>query len=147
MVTDGRGQLAVAATTGRVKVTAQGASVDVAAGQGTTVAANAAPSTPTAVPASLFLKLGALAATQTNQTTTTVNGTTAPGALVKVGEQVTTSDAKGRFSLRVPLRDGRNELAVEVVDASGRAQDQRLPAVVVDRQKPSIDAAVQWGKP
>jgi hypothetical protein len=147
VVTDGRGQLAVAATTGRVKVTAQGASVDVTAGQGTTVPANAAPSAPTAVPSSLFLKLGALAATQTNQTTTTVNGTTAPGALVKVGEQVTTSDAKGRFSVRVPLRDGRNELAVEVIDASGRAQDQRLPAVVVDRQKPSIDAAVQWGKP
>jgi hypothetical protein len=147
VVTDGRGQLAVAATTGHVKVTAKGTSVDVGAGQGTTVDANAAPRAPTATPASLFLKLGALAATQTNQTATTVNGTTAPGALVRVGEQVTTSDANGRFSLRVPLRDGRNELAVEVVDASGRAQDQRLPAVVVDRQKPSIDAAVQWGKP
>ena len=49
--------------------------------------------------------------------------------------------------MRVPLRDGKNELAVEVVDASGRREDQRLPAVMVDREKPKIDAAVQWGRP
>ena len=147
VVTDGDGQLAVAATTGRVKVTANGGSVDVDAGQTTTVRKGEAPTPATTVPGSLFLKLGALAATQTNQTSTTVTGTTGPGVLVRVGEQVATSDAKGRFSLKVPLRDGTNDLAVEVADASGRRSDQRLPSVRVDRQKPTIDARVKWGTP
>ena len=145
VVTDGRGQLAVATTTGTVKLTAKGESVDVVAGQTSTVTAGAAPSAPAAMPSTLFLKIGALAATQTNQTSTTVSGTTTPGTLVRVGDQTTSSDARGRFAMRVPLRDGRNELAVEVQDASGRRQDRRLPPVVVDRVKPKIDAAVQWG--
>jgi hypothetical protein len=147
VVTDGKGTLAVAATTGSVRVSAAGSAVDVNAGEATTVDAGKAPSTPTAMPTSLFLKVGELAATQTNQTATTVSGTTSPGALVRVGDQVATSDAKGRFALKVPLKDGRNDLAVEVVDASGRRQDQNLPAVTVDRVKPPIDAAVQWGRP
>ncbi|MDP2341377.1 MAG: FecR domain-containing protein [Deltaproteobacteria bacterium] len=145
VVTDGRGQLAVATSTGTVKLTAKGESVDVAAGQASTVTAGAAPTAPTALASSLFLKIGALAATQTNQTSTTVSGTTAPGALVRVGEQTTTSDARGRFAMRVPLRDGKNDLAVEVQDASGRREDKRLPPVMVDRVKPKIDAAVKWG--
>jgi len=147
VVTDGKGTLAVAATTGTVRVSAAGAAVDVSAGQSTTVDAGKAPTTPTSMPTSLFLKVGELAATQTNQTTTTVSGTTSPGAVVRVGDEVSTADARGRFALKVPLKDGRNELAVEVVDASGRRQDQGLPAVVVDRVKPPIDAAVQWGRP
>ncbi len=145
VVTDGRGQLAVATTTGTVKLTAKGESVDVGAGQTSTVVAGSAPSAPTAIPSSLFLKIGALAATQTNQTSTTVSGTTSPGALVRVGDQTIAADGKGRFAMRVPLRDGKNELAVEVQDASGRHEDKRLPPVLVDRQKPTIDAAVQWG--
>jgi hypothetical protein len=145
VVTDGRGQLAVATTTGAVKLTAKGQSVDVGAGQTSTVVAGSAPTAPTTVPSSLFLKIGALAARQTNQTSTMVAGTTSPGALVRVGDQTTTSDARGRFAMRVPLRDGRNELAVEVQDAAGRREDKRLPPVLVDRQKPTIDADVKWG--
>lgn len=147
VVTDGNGQLAVAATTGRVKVSAAGKSVDVGAGETTSVRAGGAPAAPATVPSSLFLKLAAVAATQTNRTTTTVNGTTAPRALVRVGDQVATSDDGGRFSLKVPLKDGSNDLAVEVIDASGRRSDGRLPQIVVDRQKPKIDAAVKWGAP
>lgn len=147
VVTDGKGTLAVAATTGSVRVSAAGSAVDVNAGETTTVDAGKTPSTPTAMPTSLFLKVEELAATQTNQTATTVNGTTTPGAIVRVQDQVATSDARGRFALKVPLKDGRNDLAVEVVDANGRRQDQALPAVTVDRVKPPIDAAVQWGRP
>jgi hypothetical protein len=147
VVTDGKGQLAVATTTGRVKLTAQGESVEVGAGETATVLEGAAPTSPTATPNNLYLKLGKLAATQTNKTNTTVEGTTSPGAVVRVGDVSTTSDNDGRFALRVPLRDGKNDLAIEVTDALGRQQDQRLPAVVVDREKPKIDAAVQWGTP
>lgn len=146
VVTDGHGQLAVATETGSVKLSANGASVEVGAGESSTVAAGRAPAAPQATPRSLFLKVGALASTQTNQTATTVQGMTAPGAIVRVGGQATAADARGEFSIKVPLKDGRNELAVEVVDAAGRAQTEALPPVLVDRRKPGIDAAVQWGR-
>jgi hypothetical protein len=146
VVTDGTGQLAVAAETGSLTLTAGGATVDVAAGQSSTALAGAAPSAPQATPGSLFLKLGAMASTHTNQTSTTVQGQTAPGAIVRVGETTASADGEGRFVLKVPLQDGRNELAVEVTDAVGRANAQSLPAVVVDRNKPALDAAVRWGR-
>jgi hypothetical protein len=145
-ITDGAGQLAVAAETGSLQLTAGGASVDVAAGQSSTAIAGAAPSLPQATPGSLFLKLGALAATRTNQTSTTVQGQTAPGAIVRVGAMTAAADREGRFVMKVPLQDGRNELAVEVTDAAGRASAQPLPDVVVDRNKPALDAAVRWGR-
>ncbi len=145
IVTDGRGTLAVATGTGTVRLTGKGASVDVAAGQSATAEGGQSPTTPQATPPGLFLKVGALA-TQTNQATTTVQGTTTPGAVVRVGELSATADRRGQFALRVPLKDGRNELAVEVVDALGRAESATLPPVVVDRSKPQIDAAVRWGR-
>jgi hypothetical protein len=146
VVSDGRGQLGVATSTGAVKLTSRGASVAVSAGQSSTAGAGQAPTPPQTVPSSLFLKVATLAATRTNQLTTTVEGATTPGALVRVGGENATADTAGRFALKVPLRDGRNELRVEVVDATGRAQQAALPAVVVDRKKPEIDAAVQWGR-
>jgi hypothetical protein len=146
LATDGNGQLAVAATTGRVSVETPKAAVDVAEGQFTTVVGDQAPTPPTALPASLFLKVGALAATQTNQAATTVRGTTAPGAVVRIGDHVAPADASGSFAVKVPLREGLNELRVEVVDAAGRWQDQALPPITVDRSKPPLDAAIQWGR-
>jgi hypothetical protein len=146
ITTDGNGQLAVAATTGRVVVDTPQATVEVPEGQQTTVAAHEAPATPTALPASLFLKVAALATTQTNQTTTTVRGTTSPGALVRVGEEVAPADESGGFAVKVPLQEGRNELRVEVVDPTGRRHDEILPPITVDRSKPPIDAAIQWGR-
>jgi hypothetical protein len=146
VVTDGAGQLAVAAETGTLQLTGAGTTVDVAAGQSATVTAGAAPSTPQTTPGSLFLKLAALAATHTNQTSTTVQGETTPGAVVRVGPTTAAADGEGRFVLQVPLQDGRNELAVEVTDAAGRASAKPLPPVVVDRSKPAIDAAVRWGR-
>jgi hypothetical protein len=146
LATDGNGQLAVAATTGRVSVETPKAAVEVAEGQFTTVVANEVPAPPTALPASLFLKVGALAATQTNQAATTVRGKTSPGAVVRIGDHVAPADASGSFEVKVPLQEGRNELHVEVVDAAGRRRDQALPPIIVDRSKPPLDAAIQWGR-
>jgi hypothetical protein len=146
VVSDGTGRLAVATATGSVKLTAGGAAVDVAAGQSSLAGGGTAPTAPVSTPGSLFLKLGALAAARTNQPATTVQGETAPGALVRVGGATTAADVDGRFAIRVPLQDGRNELVVEVADAAGRASAQALPAVVVDRNKPALDAAVRWGR-
>jgi hypothetical protein len=145
MVTDGKGQVAVATETGSVKLTSAGASVKVEAGTQSTVVQNQAPSAPTAVPKSLFLKVAPPPKTTTNQRRHVVSGTTAPGALVRAGDKVAVADARGKFRVPVTLQDGANRIVVDVTDPSGRETQQRLPKVVVDRKKPGIDAEMKWG--
>lgn len=144
VVTDGNGQLAVATTTGSVKLSAGGATVDVAAGQ-TSAIADGKPAAPTAIPSSLFLKVAGLGSSKTNQTQVTLTGQTDPGSIVRSGDVVAKVDEKGRFKVQVPLKDGANTVAVEVVDAQGRSKTQALPPITVDRVKPSIDAETTWG--
>ncbi len=144
VVTDGRGQLAVATTTGQVQLKSAGRSVTVAAGETSVAARDAAPTAPAQIPSTLFLKIAA-GADRTNQLSTTVNGTTAPGALVHVNDAATTADAQGRFSVKLPLVDGKNAVNVDVTDAGGRTQQLTTRNVTVDRQKPKIEAATQWG--
>jgi hypothetical protein len=146
VVTDGKGQLAVATATGKVKLTSAGQTVEVVAGEASTASAGEAPSAPRAIPNSLFLKVGAGAA-KTNQLATTVSGTTDPGAVVRVNDAMTAADENGKFTMKVPLKDGKNKLAVEVTDASGRTKSDVLPDVTVDREKPKIEAETKWGTP
>lgn len=144
VVTDGNGQLAVATTTGAVKLTAGGQTVDVAAGQ-TSAVTDGKPSAPTAIPSSLFLKVAGLGSSKTNQTQVTLTGQTDPGSIVRSGDVVAKVDEKGRFKVQVPLKDGANTVAVEVVDAQGRSKTQALPPIIVDRVKPTIEAETTWG--
>lgn len=147
VVADGKGQLAIATTTGSVKLAAAGQTVEVAAGQTSTVSEpTAPPSAPRPIPASLFLKVAALGAAKTNQTQVFVTGQTEPGAVVKAGDYVAQVDAEGKFRVPVALKDGENKIAVEVVDATGRSRSQALPPIVVDRQKPQIEAETTWGQ-
>lgn len=145
VVADGTGQLAVATSTGKVKLSAGGQTVEVAAGE-TSAVTGGAPSAPRPIPSSLFLKVGALGPAKTRDLTTTVSGQADPGSLVKVGEQVAHVDDKGRFQVKVPLKDGQNQLAIDVTDATGRTKTEKLPAITVDRTKPDIDAQTTWGE-
>lgn len=145
VVADGTGQLAVATSTGTVKLSAAGQTVEVAAGE-TSAVTGGAPSAPRPIPGSLFLKVGALGPAKTRDLTTTVSGQADPGSLVKVGEQLARVDDKGRFQVKVPLKDGQNQLAIDVTDATGRTKTEKLPAITVDRTKPDIDAQTTWGE-
>jgi hypothetical protein len=145
VVTDGRGQLAVATTQGSVKLSAGGKTVEVAAGE-TSQVAQGAPTPPRPIPSSLFLKVGELGNTKTNQTHITVTGQADPGSVVKAGDSVARVDEKGRFKVQVALKDGANTVAVDVMDATGRSKQQVLPPIIVDRQKPKIEAETTWGK-
>jgi len=146
MVTDGLGQVAVATTTGVVKLSSKGSTVDVAAGTQSTVAKDSAPSAPVEIPKSLFLKVVGPPKQTTNSTTTTVRGTTSPGALVTVAGETTVADSKGRFRAKVRLKDGVNQLNIDVLDAQGNKKTEALPDVIVDRKAPEIDATMQWGQ-
>lgn len=146
MVSDGRGQVAVATTTGSVNFTSKGKTVEVGAGTRSSVALGAAPTAPVAVPKSLLLKVAPPVRRHINKTTTTVQGQTEPGSLVRVDDVVAPVDAKGRFKVKVPLKDGVNKIAVTVTGASGRTKDHTLADVVVDRVKPKIKAKMKWGQ-
>lgn len=145
VVADGSGQLAVATSTGKVKLSAAGQTVEVAAGE-TSAVTGGAPSAPRPIPSSLFLKVGALGPQKTRELLTTVSGQADPGSVVKVGDAVASVDEKGRFQVKVPLKDGQNQLAVDVTDATGRTRTETLPAITVDRTKPAIDAQTTWGE-
>ena len=145
VVTDGNGQLAVATKTGTAKLTSGGATVDVPAGQTSSASVNGTPSAPRPIPTSLFLKVGSLGATKTNQTQVTLTGQADPGSIVRTGDVVAKVDERGRFKVQVPLKDGENTVAVEVLDAQGRSKIQSLPPITVDREKPKIEAETTWG--
>ncbi len=145
VVTDGSGQLAVATSTGTVKLSAAGTTVEVGAGE-TSAVTGGAPSAPRPIPASLFLKVGALGPQKTRELSTTVSGQADPGSVVSVGEQIAKVDDKGRFQVKVPLKDGQNQLAVDVTDATGRTKSAALPPITVDRAKPAIEAQTTWGQ-
>jgi hypothetical protein len=147
VLADRGGQLAVATTTGQVRLASAGVAVDVPAGQGAQASAASAPSAPRAIDPTLFVRMQGTPKSRTNQKETDVRGTTVAGARVRIGDQQVHADQEGNFTLRVPLRDGKNDLKLEVDDASGRVKQQNLPTVVVDRQKPTIDTQVQWGNP
>lgn len=146
VVADGRGQLTVATTTGSVKLIAKGRSVDVETGTMATFTRDAdGPSAPRPVPRSLLLKLGDVPQRRTNQATTTIEGQTDPGSVVRVGQRLARVDARGRFRVKISLDDGENRLSVSVRDAMGRERTEQLPAIVVDRERPTIETDMQWG--
>ncbi|MCP4504100.1 MAG: FecR domain-containing protein [Deltaproteobacteria bacterium] len=146
VVTDGKGQVAVATTKGSVRFTSRGETVEVKAGsQSTVLKGHMGPIAPKLIPRSLLLKASP-AQVKTNRSSTVVEGRTTPGSLVRVGGGVTPTDARGRFRRRVALKDGVNRVRVEVVAPSGETRTKILPPVLVDRKKPTINANMQWGE-
>lgn len=146
VVTDGRGQVTVATQTGSVKLTSKGKTVDVDAGTTSIVTADGdGPTAPAEIPKSLFVKLQGGTPRHTNRTVTTVVGETTPGAIVRVDGELAQVDTKGRFRVKVSLKDGSNRVSVNVLDAMGREQSTSTGEIVVDRVKPKIETNMTWG--
>ena len=144
VISDGKGQVAVATSTGKVKFTSKGKSVDVTAGNETSVTATTGPAEPRPIPKQLLLKV-APESVKTRLRSTYVEGRTDPGSVVRVAGDVAPVDSRGKFRVKVALKDGPNRVSVEVTDASGRTRSKKLPPVIVDRTKPNINASMNWG--
>jgi hypothetical protein len=129
----------VAAQAGSVNVRAGGHSVDVNGGEQTVVTANAAPSMPTKIPASLFLRVGDVVE---HGNVGTIRGETEPGARLAVGGKEVAADASGQFSTAVSLSTGDNVIVLVVDDADGHAQRRVIHYAVA--RGPQVDAKVQW---
>ena len=146
VVSDGKGQLTVATKTGSVKLSSAGKSVDVGAGETSTVLGEGiGPTAPRAIPKSLFLKLQDPRDRRINRNYTVVEGVTTPGNLVRVEGRLAKTDTKGRFKVKVKLSDGSNRVSVNVLDASGRKETSKTGEIIVDREKPKIETDMQWG--
>jgi len=147
VISDGRGHVAVATTVGTIKLTAGGESVEVGAGQTSLVVGEAAPSAPTDIPKSLFLKVAGPEKEIQREPETVVEGKTQPGSLVRVGARIAQVAADGSFRIKVPLREGENRLEVKVTDVAGREKSQQLAPITVDTKEPEIqNTEVHWGE-
>lgn len=137
------GQVTVAGTRGKIRVAAEGRSVELADGEQSVVAPKRAPSTPTKIPGKLLLKLRHGQMRKLKQRSTLVAGEVAPGSVVAVnGVDVPTND--GRFSVQVPLREGMNEVTIAARDALGRDVKRVLRGIEVDTSPPKVDGQVNW---
>jgi hypothetical protein len=135
------GHVTVAAETGAVKLTAHGASVDVHAGEQSSVDPGAAPMQPTRIPSSLFLKVNS--ARGARDKVASLHGETAPGAIVSINGVRTVAADTGEFDTKVPLKEGANVIIVSVEDASGRHQ-QKVIKRDLDTRGPKLHTEVDW---
>lgn len=144
VMSDGRGLVAVATETGKVRFKAAGKEVDVAEGQQSIAREGKAPGTPAAIPASLLLKVAPPARTVQRDKEQEVTGQASPGSLVRVKGRTASVDEKGRFRIKVPLEEGPNTVEVVATDVSGREKASAFN-VTVDSHAPEIKGSMRWG--
>jgi len=144
VLADGKGQMTVSARRGAVRLTAKDKTVEVKAGNQSVAAKNLPPSEPTAVPASLFLKLGDAPARLQREHTATVTGTTTQGAVISINGVRIQADATGEFKANVELKEGENPLVVSAEDVAGHTQTVNLPSVTVKTSVEKVTSKARW---
>lgn len=139
VLSSGKGQVTVTAREGAVTLTAKGTTITVPEGQLSIVARGKVPTTPSAIPTSLFLKVSAASAARD---TTGVRGQTTPGAVVSINGVRTAMASDGTFTGAVPVRKGENTIIVQVEDALGRRERKLIQRPTASR--PSLETQVEW---
>ncbi|TMB33705.1 MAG: hypothetical protein E6J58_19945 [Deltaproteobacteria bacterium] len=140
---DGRGVVAVASVTGTVNVSGGGKSIEVNKGQVTRLTkTDPHPTVPVEALRRVLLNVQWPNQRETNKATLPIAGRVEPGSRVFVqGEPVAVGEG-GMFRTEVPLRQGRQKIAVVTVDALGRRKqvesivlrDDSLPDVKVKKR-------------
>ena len=143
MLRSENGQVTVASSRGSVRVSGAGQEVVVDKGQQSEVAPGHSPLAPGAIPGQVFIKLSQGQQRKLKQRSTLVEGQTARGAVVSVNGIETATD-EGHFSVRVPLREGKNELEIVARDALGRESRKRVRGIDVDSSPPVRRGRVRW---
>jgi hypothetical protein len=138
VLSTGAGDMTVAAREGTVRVTGNRKSVDVTAGQQSTVIAGRAPTAPSAIPPSLFLKVAA----NHNRGVSNVRGEAPPGAVVSInGVRTAVVPGDGRFAADVPIEKGETKIIVHVEDVLGRTERKILARRI---GTPKLETEVEW---
>jgi len=140
---DGRGVVAVASVTGTVNVSAGGKSIDLTKGQVTRLTkSNPRPSVPVEALRRVLLNVQWPTQKETNKATLPIAGRVEPGSRVFVQGEPVTVEEGGTFRAEVPLRQGKQKIAVVTVDAMGRRRqvesvvlrDDSLPDMKVKKR-------------
>jgi hypothetical protein len=140
---DGKGVIAVASVTGSVHLSSNGKSVEVGKGQVSHIGkADQPPGLPAAALRRVLLSVQWPNQKETNKPTLPIAGRVEPGSRVFVQGQPVTVEAGGSFRAQVPLRQGKQKIAVVTVDALGRRKqvesvvmrDDSLPDVRVKKK-------------
>ncbi len=134
---DGKGTVIVDTRVGKVKLKAKGKEVVVRKGKRSVVLPDKAPSRVLAIPTSVALQVK-WPPRKLDQTKTTVVGKTSAGSLVMVNGILVRADPTGKFSLRVPLREGSNRLVVSVTDSAGNTNSKESGLIKVDTRPPNL---------
>jgi hypothetical protein len=139
---DGRGVVAVAAVTGSVHLNNAGRTVDVSKGEVSKVVKEGAPSVPAAALRRVLLSVEWPEIQETNQAVLPLSGRVEPGSRVFVQGEPVRVESAGTFRAEVPLKQGKQKIAVVTVDALGRRKqvenvvkrDDSLPSVKVKKK-------------
>ncbi|MBI5549176.1 MAG: FecR domain-containing protein [Deltaproteobacteria bacterium] len=133
--------VAVATETGVVDLSAQGASVEVAAGQQAVATQGQRPSQAEPIPKEALLKVARAAADA--ESCAIVRGSARPGAEVTADGVAAQVDAQGRFEVRVPRRPGVSQVVVQAREVSGTSV---LKQVACTERAPSVrsEVKVDW---
>jgi hypothetical protein len=140
---DGRGVVAVASVTGTVNVAGGGKSVALNQGEVTHISKAApAPSKPVAALRRVLLSVQWPNQKETNKPTLPIEGRVEPGSRVFVQGEPVAVEEGGTFRAEVPLKQGKQKIAVVTVDALGRRKqvegvvlrDDSLPDVRVKKR-------------
>ena len=120
MTADGQGIVAVGSTSGWASLSAEGESVRIGAGMVSRVAGKEAPRPPSRALRNVLLSVTWPQQEETNQKAYPVTGKVEVGSRVFVGGQQIPVDRHGNFLTSVPLRMGKQRVAVVVSDVLGR---------------------------
>jgi hypothetical protein len=140
---DGRGVVAVASVTGTVNVSGGGKSIELAKGEVTRMTrSNPKPSVPVAALRRVLLNVQWPNQKETNKATFPIAGRVEPGSRVFVQGLPVQVEEGGTFRTEVPLRQGKQKIAVVTVDALGRRKevesmvlrDDSLPNIKVKKR-------------
>jgi Glucodextranase, domain B len=139
---DGRGVVAVAAVTGAVNLTAHGKRVEVRPGTVSRAAAGGAPEDASPALRRVLLSVRWPEQRATSKDTVPVSGKVEAGSLVFIQGRPVPVEPGGSFRADVPLRDGKQTVAVVAIDPMGRrkqvdttiVRDQSTPTVRVKRK-------------
>jgi hypothetical protein len=139
---DGRGVVAVASVTGTVHLNGAGKIVEVNKGEVSKIVRNEPPSPPAAALRRVLLSVEWPKQRETNRAILPLSGRVEPGSRVFIQGQPVLVESAGTFRAEVPLKQGKQKVAVVTVDALGRRKelettvrrDDSLPDVKVKKK-------------
>jgi len=120
MTSDGQGIVAVGSTSGWASLSAEGESVRIGAGMVSHVTGKGAPRRPSRALRNVLLSVSWPQQDETNQKAYPIAGQVGVGSRVFVGGQQVPVDGRGSFRTSVPLRLGKQRVAVVATDVFGR---------------------------